>query len=283
MPELPEVQTIVDALIREGIEGLRIQMARVYWPRTIATSKPRSFCQRIKNKRIRAILRRGKFIVLHLSDGLHLIIHLRMTGRFDLGVSKLHQQPHVQVVLDLDDDRHLMFHDTRKFGRFYLTKDPDTILGNLGPEPLSSDFTAKVFIGQLRDRKRQLKPLLLDQRFLAGLGNIYVDEALWTSGIHPLRSAHSLNAKEVKSLHRAIRQVLQQAIANSGTSLGQGLGNYAWLNQQRGRNSDVLNVFRRTGQDCRRCGTAIERIVVAQRGTHVCTACQKMPLVRKRS
>ena len=284
LPELPEVQTIVDSLITAGIEGRRIQLARVYWPRTIATSKPKSFCQRLKNKRIRSILRRGKFILLHLSDGLHLIIHLRMTGRFDLGPSKLQQQePHVQVVLVLDDDRHLMFHDTRKFGRFYLTTDPDTILGDLGPEPLSSGFTAKTFIKLLRNRKRQLKPLLLDQRFLAGLGNIYVDEALWASSIHPLRSAHSLNEKEAKSLHRAIRSVLRQAIANSGTSLGQGLGNYAWLNQQRGRNSDALSVFRRTGQDCMRCGNPIERIVVAQRGTHICTTCQKSPLEIKRS
>jgi len=277
LPELPEVQTIVTALNSARVEGSRIQRVRVYWPNTIATSTPRQFCQRIRNKRIMTIRRRGKFIVLHLSDNLHLLVHLRMTGRFDLATSGLKQQPHVHVMLELDDGRCLMFHDTRKFGRFYLTREPDTIIGDLGPEPLSPGFTAKTLMGLLKDRRRQIKPLLLDQHFLAGLGNIYVDEALWASGIHPLRSADSLNSRESKLLHLSIRRVLRQAIANSGTSLGKGLGNYAWLNQERGRNSDALKVFRRTGQACLRCGHPIERIIVAQRSSHVCTACQIAP------
>ncbi len=283
MPELPEVQTIVDALISAGVEGRHIRLARVYWPRTIATSNAKSFCQRIKNKQIRSIQRRGKFIVFHLSGGLHLIVHLRMTGRFDLGRSGGNRQLHVHVVLTLEDGRDLMFHDTRKFGRFYLTRNPNAIVGDLGPEPLSAGFSAKTLMDILKDRKRQIKPLLLDQKFIAGLGNIYVDEALWASGIHPLRSAHSLSASESKSLHRAIRHVLRKAIANSGTSLGQGLGNYAWLNQERGRNSVALKVFRRTGKACLRCGHPVERILVAQRGTHICTKCQRKPLARKRS
>ena len=228
------------------------------------------------------IRRRGKLIVLHLDDGLHLIVHLRMTGRFELGASPSYHQPHIHVILALDDGRQLMFHDTRKFGRFYLTKDPDTITGNLGPEPLDEGFTSKAMMQMLKDRRRRIKPLLLDQHFLAGLGNIYVDEALWASGIHPLRSACSLNKKETRALHRSIRQVLRQAIANGGTSLGKGLGNYAWLNQERGRNSETLKVFRRTGKACLKCGSPIERIVVAQRGTHVCIKCQKLSIVKER-
>ncbi len=279
MPELPEVQTIVDALKASGVEGRRIQQACVHWSKTIATSNPQRFCRRIREKRISAIRRRGKFIIMHLSGGLHLIVHLRMTGRFELADATPHPRPHVHVELRLDDGRQLLFHDTRKFGRFYLTDEPDTIIGTLGPEPLSSGFTTKALMQMVKNRRRQIKPLLLDQRFLAGLGNIYVDEALWSAGIHPLRSAHTLSAAESKSLHRSIRQVLRQAIENGGTSLGQGLGNYAWLNQKRGRNSDALKVFRRTGQSCFRCGHLIDRIVVGQRGTHVCAKCQKGPKV----
>lgn len=275
MPELPEVQTIVDALIAAGVEGTRIERAWVYWPKTIATSKPQWFCRRIRNKRIEAIKRRGKFIVLHLSDGLHLIVHLRMTGRFELGKPTGHRIPHVHVVLVLDDQRSLLYHDTRKFGRFYLTQDTDAITGGLGADPLEKSFTTLMMVRMLKSRRRQIKPLLLDQSFLAGLGNIYVDEALWASGIHPQRSAHTLTPSEANTLHRSIRAVLRQAIANGGTSLGNGLGNYAWLNQRRGHNGDALKVFRRTGESCLRCGYPIERIVVGQRGTHICRKCQK--------
>jgi formamidopyrimidine-DNA glycosylase len=275
LPELPEVQTIIDALKTAGVEGKCIQRARVYWPNIIATSKPQWFCRRIKNKRIVTIGRRGKLIVSQLSEGLFLIIHLRMTGRFEIGKHTAVQMPHIHVVLELDDGRDLMYHDTRKFGRFYLTKNPDTITGGLGIEPLGKRFTARQMAQMLKDRRRQIKPLLLDQGFLAGLGNIYVDEALWASGIHPQRSAHSLTSSEAETLYRSIRGVLRQAIANAGTSLGHGLGNYAWMNQKRGRNSDALNVFRRTGESCLRCGYPIERIVVGQRGTHICRKCQK--------
>lgn len=275
MPELPEVQTIVDALTASGLEGKRITHARVHWSSTIATPSKVLFCRRIKYKQIQSIRRRGKLIVMHLGDRLHLVVHLRMTGRFELAALKTDRTPHVHVVLELNDDRQLMFHDTRKFGRFYLTESVGDIIGRLGPEPLGKSFTSKSFGQMLTRRRRQIKSLLLDQGFLAGLGNIYVDEALWASKIHPRRLANSLDADEVRSLHRSIRQVLRRAIDNAGTSLGDGLGNFAWLNQQRGRNSNALKVFRRTGQACMRCGQAIERIVVAQRGTHICTKCQE--------
>jgi formamidopyrimidine-DNA glycosylase len=275
LPELPEVQTIIDALKTEDVEGKCIRRARVYWPAIIATSKPQGFCRRIKNKRIKTIGRRGKFIVSQLSEGLFLIVHLRMTGRFDIGAHTAQRMPHVHVVLELDDGRDLLYHDTRKFGRFYLTANPDTVTGGLGAEPLDAHFTAGEMVQMLKQRRRQIKPLLLDQGFLAGLGNIYVDEALWDAAIHPQRSAHSLTTSEAENLYRSIRIVLRRAIANAGTSLGHGLGNYAGPNRKRGRNSAALKVFRRSGEACLRCGYPIERIVVGQRGTHICRRCQR--------
>lgn len=275
MPELPEVQTIIDALISEGIVGKHIEAVSVFWPKTIATSTPHQFRRQIQNKTILRIQRHGKFIVFGLSDRIYLAVHLRMTGRFELVSSDVPLSRHVHIVMNLYGGQSLMFHDTRKFGRFYLTKEIQAITGSLGPEPLSSRFTAKLLGQKLGGRHRQVKPLLLDQTFLAGLGNIYVDEALWKSRIHPRRPADSLCWAEVKALHRAIRHVLRQGLRNAGTSLGEGLGNYSDLQKTKGRNSHYLKVFRRAGQACFQCGQQIERIVVGQRGTHICNRCQK--------
>lgn len=277
MPELPEVQTIVDGLLNSDIIGKCILRALVFWPNIIATTSPQKFSRQIKNKRFVNIRRRGKFIIFELNGGIYLAVHLRMTGRFEIETADTAPSRHVHIVLDIDDGRRIMFHDTRKFGRFYITKKINDILGSIGPEPLGSAFTAKRLAAMLSGRKRQTKPLLLDQTFLAGLGNIYVDEALWRARIHPKRSADSLQWTEIKSLHRAIRHVLRTGLRNAGTSLGVGLGNYSGLEKTRGRNSGYLKVFRRTGQACFKCGYQIERLVVAQRGTHVCLNCQAMP------
>lgn len=275
MPELPEVQTIVDALTKAGIIGRRITGTTVLWPKTIATSTTQKFCRLVHFKKIHTIRRRAKYIIFDLADGLYMAVHLRMTGRFELLPSKVCPSPHVRIVLDLNDGRRLMFHDTRKFGRFYITKDLATITQSLGPEPLGPKFTARVLAGKLKSRKRQVKPLLLDQSFLSGLGNIYVDEALWAARIHPQRLADTLDGDEIKSLHRSIRHVLRQGIRNAGTSLGRGLGNYAGPEKELGRNRAHLKIFQRTGEPCARCGHRIGRIVVAQRGTHICVHCQK--------
>ena len=273
MPELPEVQTVVDILNTAGLSGKRIEYTAVYWPKTIATCTPEAFGQTLTGKTVSGIRRRGKYIIIGLIPECYLIIHLRMTGRLALS-DRMVKNPHVHVVLRFDDGRHLIFHDTRKFGRFYLTAAADTIIGALGPEPLGPEFTGRYLYQQLNRRQRMIKPLLLDQTFLAGLGNIYVDEALWTASIHPLRSSNSLSREETRSLHRAIRSVLRQGVRNSGTSLGDGKGNFVSPNNDQGRNVDQLKVFRRTGQACRRCGHAIERIVVGQRSTHICANCQ---------
>jgi formamidopyrimidine-DNA glycosylase len=276
MPELPEVQTLVNDLIVAGLVGRRIIRARVYWPRTIATSSVDEFCSQITNCAITHIERRAKFIVMVLEKRQVLIVHLRMTGRFQWGDERQGPEKHVHVALTLDDGRLLSFHDTRKFGRFYLTQEPQALFGRLGPEPLAPDFTAALLHQRLRGHQRQIKPLLLDQTFLAGLGNIYVDEALWTARIHPMRGAGDLEVTEITALHAGIRRVLRQGIKYAGTTLGDGRNNFYSLGRARGGNANHLKVFRRTGAPCPRCGTAIKRIIVTQRSTHVCEQCQRL-------
>jgi formamidopyrimidine-DNA glycosylase len=276
MPELPEVQTIVNDLNAEGICGHTIRGVQVYWPKTVVDMVPVDFVGRIRGRTILRIYRRAKYIVFELDDRLHLIVHLRMTGRFILKRRQARPNEHIHVSLALDDHREIWFHDTRKFGRFYLVNDPTQILGGLGPEPLDDDFTAAALSGHLRGRKRQLKPLLLDQTFLSGLGNIYVDEALWSARLHPLRLAADLSVKEITALHRAIRQVLRQGLQNCGTTLGRGDNNFYSIGANGGRNKDSLKVFRRTGEPCPRCKRPIERVVVAQRSTHICRDCQRL-------
>jgi formamidopyrimidine-DNA glycosylase len=210
MPELPEVQTIVGDLKAAGVEGTVITGAKVFWSRTIAEPSASAFCRRIKGKKISGIRRRGKFIVFDFKNGDNLLMHLRMSGRLHLIAQASPRKKHEHVILNFKGGKQLRFHDTRKFGRIYLTSDADKILGRLGPEPLATGFTCKILARRLSLRQRLLKPLLLDQTFIAGLGNIYVDEALWESKIHPCRIAASLTEPEIRALHRAIARVLRQ-------------------------------------------------------------------------
>jgi formamidopyrimidine-DNA glycosylase len=276
MPELPEVQTIVNDLIAAGIPGTTILRARVFWPRSIAKPSPHAFCRTIKGRRVNSIRRRGKFMVFELSGGLSLLMHLRMSGRLHWVSRHARRLPHEHVVVEFDNGRQLRLHDTRKFGRFYLVENPQEVLGRLGPEPLTRSFTATALAQRVTPRKRSLKPLLLDQTVIAGLGNIYVDEALWEAGLHPCRLSSSLTPREIKALHRAIARVLRRGLKNLGTSLGTGKPNFYSVARRQGRNRDELKVFRRTGLPCPRCKTPIQRIVVGQRSTHVCPACQRM-------
>jgi formamidopyrimidine-DNA glycosylase len=255
MPELPEVQTLVDDLNVAGLVGNTFTAARVFWPKTIADLSPAAFCRRIKGKVIKSI-------------------HLRMSGRLHLIRPRTKRSKHEHVVLSLDRVQQLRFHDTRKFGRMFLVEDAQSVLGQLGIEPLDSSFKARTLAQMLTTRKRLLKPLLLDQAFIAGLGNIYVDEALWKAKIHPLRLSNSLSNTEIKALHRAIPQVLKRGLKNLGTSLGTGKANFHSVARRKGRNQDQLNVFRRTGDPCPRCKAPVERIIVGQRSTHICPNCQ---------
>jgi formamidopyrimidine-DNA glycosylase len=275
MPELPEVHTILQDLIQSGILGCKIEHVQLYWPRTIGCPSPSQFCRLITHKQLKGMDRRGKYLIIALSDGYFICIHLRMTGRLLLVDQKTPENPYIRLRLDLDNGKALYYHDTRKFGRWYLVQNPETVIGKLGPEPLSLDFTFEAFWKKLHAKARPLKPLLLDQTFLAGLGNIYVDEALWEGHLHPLQSAKDLTPPQAKLLHQAIIHVLKRGIESQGTTLGTGRTNYYRLDGTRGEHQMLLNVFRRTGQKCPRCGYLIERLIVAQRSTHICPHCQR--------
>jgi formamidopyrimidine-DNA glycosylase len=197
-----------------------------------------------------------------------------MTGKLLLVDQETPESPYVRVRLDLDNGKALYYHDTRKFGRWHLVQNLDNVIGKIGPEPLAEQFSFELFWTILHNRTRALKPLLLDQTFIAGLGNIYVDEALWEAKLHPLQPAHLVTPEQAKVLHKAIIFVLKRGIESQGTTLGTGRTNYYRLDGTRGKHQTLLKVFRRTGQPCPRCSHIIERIVVAQRSTHICPNCQ---------
>lgn len=275
MPELPEVETIVRDLRKQGISGARITDAAVYWPRTVATHTSADFIRELRGAAVESLERRGKFLVFHLNGAKKLLVHLRMSGRLLFAPPEQPRTKHEHILLTLQDGRQLRFQDPRKFGRWYLFAGHATKLDALGPEPLASGFNARGFYERLRARKRQLKALLLDQTFLAGLGNIYVDEALWESRLHPAQSSQRLTWPQAQNLHRAIIKVLKAGIRHCGTSLGKSDFNYYSTSGRQGRHQDALQIFRRTGQPCPRCRQKILRLVIAQRGSHVCPRCQK--------
>jgi formamidopyrimidine-DNA glycosylase len=226
------------------------------------------------------VARRGKFITMQLGTGQTLLTHLRMTGKLLIlspDVDPL-ADPHVRVCFQLDDGRWLVFSDTRKFGRMYLVDDPLEVLGKLGPEPLSDAFNPTRLTELFAGRTGRIKPLLLNQSFLAGLGNIYADEALWRARIHPLRGAATLTSDEVARLHDGIVSVLREAIADGGTSLRD--NQYRQPDGEAGAYQDLLAIYGRAGRNCPRCGATVERLVVGQRGTHICPRCQVLPVGR---
>ena len=276
MPELPEVETIARAL-RTQLVSRVIDAADVLWERTVERPDVHTFCRGLIGAKAVDVDRRGKIIMVHLSNGRSLLTHLRMTGKLLIlprGVSP-HRDPYVRVRFQLDDQRWLVFSDTRKFGRMYLVDDPQEVIGNLGPEPLARGFTPERLAEMLSGRRGRIKPLLLNQGFIAGLGNIYADEALWRSGIHPLRTANSLTREQVANLHAGIVSILSEAIEGGGTSLRD--NQYRRPDGGGGAYQDLLAVYGRAGSDCARCGGTLERLVVAQRGTHFCPLCQPLP------
>jgi formamidopyrimidine-DNA glycosylase len=275
MPEMPEVQTVINDLIAAGVKGRTLESVSVHWPKSIATPSVRRFRDALPGDRIAGLSRRGKFIVLELATKGWLLIHLRMSGHLYLVPRHQPRAKHEHVVMRLEDAPDLRFHDPRKFGRLYWVADPTDILGQLGPEPLAKTFTGQRLAEMLAGRRRQLKPLLLDQRFIAGLGNIYADEALWASGLHPETLSSRVGEARARRLHRAIRRVLRRGLGNGGTTLSRGAATFASVNGHAGRNRDALAVFRRTGQPCPRCRTPIVRIIVGQRSSHICPFCQK--------
>ncbi|HMN60299.1 MAG TPA: bifunctional DNA-formamidopyrimidine glycosylase/DNA-(apurinic or apyrimidinic site) lyase [Anaerolinea sp.] len=275
MPELPEVETIVRALRSGGdaprggmsLPGRTIARANLYWERTLAEPLPAAFAARIAGQRILGIGRRAKFIVIHL-DHDNLLVHLRMSGDLRMEAQQAEVQKHDRLSLDFTDGSRLAFNDARKFGRVWLVGDAEQVLGGLGPEPLDLGLTPDLFYERLQATKRQIKPLLLDQTFLAGMGNIYTDEALHLAKIHPLANAGSLSREQAGSLLEAIRAVLEEGIRRNGASID-------WV-YRGGDFQNNFRVYQRTGQPCPVCGRPVQRMVVGQRGTHFCAYCQQL-------
>ena len=275
MPELPEVEYIARQLRHELI-GRTITRADVLWPRSIAGCSPEEFAARIAGQSVTAVGRRAKYLLVELSAGDVLVAHRRMTGNLIFATAANVTDPYTRVRFTLDDGRQLLFTDPRKFGRLMLVDahDVPAVFAGLGPEPLDEAFTPAALAERLAGRSRAIKALLLDQSVIAGLGNIYADEALFRARIHPLRSARTLDMHEIAALHAAIRAVLLTGIEHGGTTFGR----HRDVHNEAGTNLDHIEVYKRAHQPCVRCGTAIQRIVVAQRGTHFCPRCQPLPL-----
>ena len=278
MPELPEVETIARSLRqtgqgRPGIVGMHIHQVEVYWKRTIQTPSSEELIHRIPGQRVEEVGRRGKYLLLKLTRD-YLIIHLRMSG--DIRVELLTDAPgqitplrkHDRVAMVFEEKYRFSFEDPRKFGRVWLVRDPVEVLGGLGPEPFDPQLTDEIFFHRLQSSRRQLKPLLLDQTFMAGLGNIYTDEALHRAHLHPLSLSNSLREDQSAQLLAAIRSVLLTGIETNGASID-------WV-YKGGSFQNSFQVYGREKKACYTCGHAIEKISVGQRGTHFCPVCQPL-------
>lgn len=282
MPELPEVETVARDL-RGLVVGARIASSRNSWLRTLRSQDPVVFDAAVRGRTIVATSRRAKLVVLDLDDGSAITIHLKMTGQLFVVPGDQPEDLYVRHVIAFDDGRELRFRDIRKFGRVGLARrdgpggDLRGELGGqkgfkgFGPEPLDVTFTARAFRKGIRGRRGRLKPLLLDQSFIAGIGNIYADEALWAARLHPLRSASSVRPADEGRLYRAIRGILAEAVERRGSSID----DYTAPDGD-GSMQERLNVYQRAGQPCPRCGRPLRRIVVGGRATHFCSWCQRL-------
>ena len=274
MPELPEVETVVRYL-KPRITGGRICSVWVApgCSKVIQTHTLRSFRSWVCGQRIESVDRRAKFVLLKLTRGV-IGIHLRMTGHLFVAEGVGAETRHISARLDLAGGRALFFKDVRKFGRIFFWEDLSQLDSKLGIEPLSKEFSPAALSALLRQRSRMMKPLLLDQRIIAGLGNIYTDEVLWAAGIHPRQRSDTVPAVKLRKLHRAIRTILQRSIKLNGTTFA----TFVFGENRSGEFVRKLKVFGREGNPCRRCGSKIVKLRVGQRGTHICPRCQRCKL-----
>jgi len=272
MPELPEVETIVNQLNRV-LPGQRIASTWVGWERIIDRPTVEEFCRRATGQIFGPVSRRGKFLLFSLIGSDTLIIHLRMTGSLQRHPADFEPDRHTHAVMTLDNGQALHYRDPRKFGRLYLVADPSEVVGKLGPEPLEGDFVADALVRVLGGRRARVKSLLLDQRVVAGLGNIYADEALFRAGIHPLRLGSSLTPEELARLRDGICSVLIQAVEAGGSTLR----DYRSAEGRLGEFQEQWEVFRQNGKPCPVCRSELQRIRVGGRSTHFCPHCQPQP------
>ena len=272
MPELPEVETVARGL-REPLIGRRITVMWHDWLPTLHSPQPEEFAARIADQRIEAVGRRGKYILIKLEHDT-LVIHLKMSGRLYVArTDEINEADRwVHVRFELDDGRQLRFSDMRKFGRVYLSEDVTTLLSHLGPEPFDANFDVAYLREKLHGRKRAVKALLLDQAIVAGVGNIYADEALFGAGIHPGTPGEQLDESDASRLIASIRAALQSGIDHEGASINW----YRKADGGKGNSQDHFFVYGRENQACKRCGGPISKIRLAQRGTHFCPVCQPL-------
>ncbi|WP_282709097.1 DNA-formamidopyrimidine glycosylase [Ligilactobacillus sp. Marseille-Q7487] len=274
MPELPEVQTV-----RAGLEklvlGTKITKVEIFYPKIIIGDTT-EFCEKLVGQVIEKIDRRGKYLLFRFSNNLTMISHLRMEGKYFVLPSKQEPKKHTHVVFELDNGQKLCYNDVRKFGRMQLVitgqEESTTSLCKLGPEPVLPDFKVKDFYQALQGKKKVIKTALLDQSLVAGLGNIYVDEVLWMSKIHPQTLCNKITFAQAKVLHANIIEELALAVQAGGTTIR----SYTDAFEHSGMFQFNLHVYGKKGQPCERCQTKIEKIVVGQRGTHFCPKCQKV-------
>jgi formamidopyrimidine-DNA glycosylase len=275
MPELPEVETI-RARLAPALKGRRFERVRIEDPRLVRPFEPAQVAAELEGERVAAVERRGKYLVLRFESGLVLLIHLRMTGSLTHAHdASLDNDPHRRAVVRLDDGSDVVYRDMRRFGTWLVLEHDevdDYLSARLGDEPFARTFTAKALGKRLSGRRAPIKAALLDQRSLAGMGNIYADEALWWAQIHPLRPAGSLEEDELRRLHRAVRRALDVGIARQGATLS----TYRTPDGRPGRMQHEFRVYGRAGEPCERCGTPIEKIRAAGRGTWYCPHCQPL-------
>jgi formamidopyrimidine-DNA glycosylase len=268
MPELPEVETI-RAELAPRLTGRSLVRVEILDPRLTRPIDLFEVAEELEGDRVVAVERRGKYLVLRLESGLALLVHLRMTGSFGFEPAT-----HERAVLELDDETRLAYRDVRRFGTWLVLEDAELdpyLAGKNGPEPLGPGFTADWLEARLGIRRAALKAVLLDQRVVAGLGNIYADEALWRARLSPFRPASSLDRAELRRLHRSIRDALRAGIARKGSTLS----TYARPDGSPGRMQDEFRVYGRDGLPCPRCRTTIAKARVGGRGTWFCPRCQR--------
>ncbi len=273
MPELPEVETVRRGLA-VALTGRTLERVEIRDGRLTAPADPDAVAHQLHGATVTAVGRRGKYLVIELDGGASLVCHLRMTGWFH-HVAEAAERPHLRALFGLDDGSWLLYSDQRRFGTMRLLAPGEQDgywQGRLGPEPLAPDWTANDLRRALRGRRAPIKALLLDQRIVAGVGNIYADEALWEARIHPLAEGGELGAVRVRRLHGAVVTVLERGIESGGATID----TYRSVDGAAGAMQDRFMVFDRSGEPCPRCGTEIVKTRVAQRGTHLCPRCTRL-------
>jgi formamidopyrimidine-DNA glycosylase len=281
MPELPEVETIRRQLA-PAVEGRRLDHIEILDPRWCEPAPPEEVAQAVDGRRIERLDRRGKWLIWELADEVYLVMHLRMTGNLLLVPAGDTDRRFKRVQMDLDDGRHVLFADARRFGTGVVLLGYDALQeyfqGRVGVEPLGPDFTAEALRGMASGRKAPVKAFLLSQERVAGVGNIYADEALWRSKIHPLRPVGTLKAQQIESLHDSVIHVLNAGIDAKGATID----DYRDASGAEGSFQNSFKVYGREGEPCFRCGTRIKKIRAAGRGTYYCPNCQRAPRPARR-